>query len=475
MVPAAPPRGDTPAPVPLVEHLGEHLARRRVSYCQWKGHGKRERWASGRGDIDLLVDRAMWGEFVDVLAELGFKQAVAPPGREAAGVQHFFGLDERTGKLVHVHAYTRLALGAPWRTHYRLPLERALLESATQHAVFRAPAPELAVLVEVIRLTLRHEWSSLLRRGTEGPRWLEGARHELERLEEQAAPGAVEAARARHVPEIDAGLFERCRIALRRGAPPLRRLAARAALVARLRAHAAPAPLFAPAERLWRRFFPIGQRLAGGGSVVALLGADGAGKSTCARALQAWLAPTIATLHVHLGRPPRTLSTFLAGAALKLARRLGDRPALVAHLDLLRQYCTARDRFQSYRHARSFAAAGGIALCERYPTPGHWALAGPSEARGRALTARSALADWLRRRERAYYERMTHPDLVFILRLDPDTAVRRKPDEPSAYVRERAQLMWDGEWSGSGARVVDAAQPLPEVVAALKAGLWQTL
>jgi len=66
---AAPPRSGSAPPAPLAGRLGTALASRGVSYCQWKGHGKRERWESGRGDIDLLVDSGSWRDFVDVAVE----------------------------------------------------------------------------------------------------------------------------------------------------------------------------------------------------------------------------------------------------------------------------------------------------------------------------------------------------------------------------------------------------------------------
>ncbi|HXM37881.1 MAG TPA: hypothetical protein VN908_04375 [Gemmatimonadales bacterium] len=469
----APPRSEVASPAPLVGRLGAALAMRGVSYCQWKGHGKRERWESGRGDIDLLVDRAAWADFADVLAGLGFKLALPPPGREAAGILHYFGLDERTGQLIHVHAYQRLVVGLPWRTHYRLPLERALLDSATQQAVFKTPAPELEIVVLVLRLSLRHALTDPLRRTP--PRWLDGALPELDRLEDQATPEAVRAALARHFPEVSVTLFERCRHALRGDYSPWRRLAVRVQLARALAAHASRPPVFALAERVWQRVRPLGQRLAGGGSVVALLGGDGSGKSTCAEALDAWLGSSLATLHLQLGRPPRSLTTLVVGAALKIAQGVGAPPRIVAHLELLRSGCTARDRYRLYRRARRFATAGGIAICERYPTPEGWALAGPSDVQGHALDATSPLAEQLRRWERRYYDRMTAPDLVFLLQVDPETAVNRKTNEPAAYVRERARLTWETDWSRSGAQIVDATQPLPQVVAALKSQLWRTL
>lgn len=474
---AAPARSGFAAPAVggLVARLGADLASRGVVYCQWKGHGKRERWATGRGDIDLLVDRSSLADFSDVLATLGFKLALPPAGREAAGIVHYFGLDARRGELIHLHVYQRLVIGAPWRTHCRIPLERELLATAQlgDEAIFKTAAPELELIVLVLRLVLRHEARDLLRR--EPPRWLDGALTELDRLEEHATPDAVAGALAKLLPGVSPRLFERCRATLLPGCPAWRRVAVRTRLMRALRAHTSRPPVFAFAERLWRRVRPQGQALAGGGAVVSLVGGDGSGKSTCAQALTAWLEPVVATLHLHLGRPSRSLATLLVGAAYKFARGVGLPARITDHLDLLRTVCTGRDRYRLYRRAFRFAAAGGVAICERYPAPESWALSGPSEVQGHALAAQSALATSLRRWERGLYERMARPDVTFLLELDPETAVSRKPSEPADYVRERARLTAATDWSRSGAVVVDAAQSLPQVIATLKAALWKNL
>jgi thymidylate kinase len=277
------------------------------------------------------------------------------------------------------------------------------------------------------------------------------------------------------LPEVSTRLFEHCRTSLLPGCPARRRVVVRAQLAHALRAHASRPPIFAFAERLWRRIRPQGQTLAGGGAVVALVGGDGSGKSTCADALTAWLEPSVATIHLHLGRPTRSLTTLMVGGARKVAERLRLPARVTDHLDLLRSVCTARDRHRLYRRAFRFAADGGIAICERYPLRESWALSGPSEVQGHALAAQSRPATALRRWERGLYERMAQPDLLFLLSLDPDTAVRRKPSEPADYVRERARLTAATDWSRSGALIVDAAQPLPQVVATLKAELWKRL
>jgi thymidylate kinase len=466
-------------PVPLVARLGAALASRGVRYCQWKGHGKRERWENGRGDIDLLVDRTSWNDFTDVVGSLGFKHVLPPPGREAAGIVHCFGLDERTGQLVHLHVYQRLVIGSPWRTHYRLPVEAALLDSAQQSTVFKTATPELELIVLVLRQALRHELRDLLRR--EPPRWMDGAISELDRLEDQVSRARVVAALRTHLPSVSLDLFDQCRDSLLPHSKPWHRVVARERLFRALAPLASRASVFAPLERFWERIRPLvtggreGHRLSSGGSVVALLGGDGSGKSTCADALCSWLGSSLATMHVHLGRPARSLATYVVGGLLAAMRRIGPKTRLAAHLEVLRYACTARDRYAQYARAHRFASSGGIAICERYPLPESWALSGPSETQDKGLEAQSRFAEAVRRRERRFYERMTAPDLLFVLHLDPETAVSRKPSEPADYVRKRAQLTAETDWSKTGARIVDAAQPLPQVVATLKEELWSAL
>ena len=85
------------------------------------------------------------------------------------------------------------------------------------------------------------------------------------------------------------------------------------------------------------------------------------------------------------------------------------------------------------------------------------------------------LAAFLARAERRYYDRIGPDSLLVVLRVDPETAVRRKTTEPGDYVRGRAQAVWDTDWSQTRARVVDANRPLPDVVADLKRIIWTAL
>lgn len=476
-------------PAGLVAQVSDALEAAGIRYCQWKGNGKRERWSAALGDLDLLVDRASASRFGVALERLGFKLAIPPADFRVPGIISYLGLDASLGRLVHVHAHFHLVIGAAWRRHYHLPIETAILDASVARSPFHTPSPEHELLLFVLHQVLRHDLRSALRGGE--PVWLRQIEPELHRLESAADPRHVAGELRRLLPDLSHRLFLRCLESLRPGCAASARLATRSTLEWRLRTYLRRPTLSSLAARAIRpalraglgsgwRWLP-GKHLAAGGSVIALVGADGAGKSTCATALVQWLGTELQTKHVHLGRPPRRLFTYVVGAALKLARRYDTRrrrtepSRLAQHLELARHVCTARDRYLLYRRVRRFAAQGGLAICERYPIPESHALAGPSAAQGLATAAQSALATWLRETETTYYARIGSPNLLIVLQIEPEAAVERKTDEPADYVLARARLLWDVDWSNASARVVDAGRPLEAVVAELRFHIWENL
>jgi O-antigen/teichoic acid export membrane protein/thymidylate kinase len=470
----------------LVRQLGEALELQGINYCQWKGHSKRHRWATGAGDIDLLVDPADKRRLVSVLQQLGFTVALAPPRHRLPGVESYFGLDRATGKFVHVHAHERLFVGRPWVATYAMPLEGLFLASASQRSVFRTPAPEVELIGLVIRTVERYRLTTALRRRL--PEWSEAVRQELSDLEGRSDPDTL--ARAlEQVPFLDARFFQICRESLSPACPGSRRLLVRWRLLGRLR-RATARPISVAVMSLLRRAgrgpAPLGKRLAHG-IVIALAGADGAGKSSCTRALADWLSPTFACTAIHLGRPRRSLLTLGVGAALwgrTLLYRLFGNPRprtplrnevpsgrVPDSLELLRHVCTARDRYRLALKAQRLAAGGAFVLCERYPNI--TTLAGPSIQQQQYPMPTGGLARWLVTTELEYYRVMPPPDLGAVLLVDPELAVQRKQGrEPADYVRYRAQLVKQRDWTGTGLYVVDANRPLPDVVRDLQYLIW---
>jgi thymidylate kinase len=487
-----------PGFLPLIDKLREALREREVAYCQWKGHWKRHRWATGAGDIDLLASRADAHRLTSALGDLGFKLTLPAPEMRIPSVWSYYGFDGEAKKFVHVHVHYQLILGRAWETTYHLPIEKPVLDSATEESFFRIPAPEFELIILVLQTMLSCSPRDFILRHRAAS--FQETQKQLCYLEAQVDVAKVHEVLRQHLVCIDATLFDRCVLALRPGCAHWKRLSVAHKLRRSLKAHARRPRLMTTVRRLTKRLLnivsagrvswqPSRMSFAAGGAIIALTGGDGAGKSTCVQKVRTWLAEEFDTTQVHLGKPPRSLTTLTVGAPRKVGRwlrgllngkALPDLPdrcpvGLLGYLDLLREVCTARDRYRLYVKARRFAMRGGVVICDRYPLPQLKKMDGLMVAQVVPVEPGNLLLAWLRRAETWYYQHILPPDLLIVLRVPPAVAAQRKTNEESEYVRERAKEVWVLDWRPTNAHVVDATPPVAEVCSCLQSLIWAHL
>ena len=158
-------------PIALITQLADALEERGVSYCHWKSNTAISRSETGDNDLDLLVDRNQAAVFREVLSLAGFSRVERqgkplPPGKE-----DYIGYDRESGKLVHVDVHYQLVLGHDRTKNYRIPLERAFLDSAERSGTFYLPPTELEYVVFLIRMVLKYAiWDEVLWQGLRGRR-----------------------------------------------------------------------------------------------------------------------------------------------------------------------------------------------------------------------------------------------------------------------------------------------------------------
>lgn len=478
----------------LVEALCKTLATEDVVYCHWKSNEALDRSMSGDNDLDLLVARSDQARFLEVLARLGFKAAALPAVREVPAVVHYYGLDEPSGRLVHVHAHFRLVLGDDTTKNFWLPVERAYLDSSSLDGIFPVPAPEFELAVLVLRLVLKHSsWDAMMQaRGALAA----SERRELDWLQERTDWSRVEAVVEEHLPFLVA-VWPECRRAVEPGCPIAARVRASRRLAHALRTCArrpgAQDTTLRLARRVtWggRRFVlrkPVRKRLVTGGAVVAIVGGDGSGKSTAVEGVVDWLSRAFVVRQIHLGRPPKSMTTLAVKGVLATGRRLGvfqellaptappsDLTAAPSTAWLAWHVLTARDRHRLYMRSRRVAANGGIVVCDRYPLPELQTMDGPRTTWARGLPGLTRVGASLVELEARYYSVFTRPDVLAVLRVDPEVAVLRKTDEEEHYVRRRSTEVWNVTWDDTTVRI-DAGRPAAEVLASLRAAVWERL
>lgn len=478
-------------PLPLVADLLRALDDAGVSYCHWKSNEAIGRTLSAENDLDLLIARRDITRFNTAAHGLGFRVARPSPDRHVPGMVDYFGRDEGSGRMVHVQAHFQLVLGDDATKNFRLPVEEAYLGSRFFDGPVAVPSRAFELLIFILRMVVKHcSWDAQLAR--QGRLTL-SERRELEFLIQRSHNGEIEALRAEHVPFVSAALLARCRAALDDDADRATRAVTAHHLLRALDPFGRRPPRTDLSLRVWRRLrrrrqvgSPASRRaLDGGGLLVGVLGGDGSGKSSAVSAAEATFSRWFPTYSLHLGKPPRSM---LTRATLRSMRRFRVAPGsrgsppwtdwdaigFPRHGFVLLHTLIARDRYRTYSRARRAAARGALVISDRFPIEGI-GLMDSSRIAGLPGVERRPLARWLADREHAYHRAIEPPDLLIVLRVDPDLAAARRPEQDGEFVRRRAAEVWAHAWTHPSAVVVDASQPHEAVLDEVRTAIWNAL
>jgi thymidylate kinase len=233
--------------------------------------------------------------------------------------------------------------------------------------------------------------------------------------------------------------------------------------------------------------------LPDGGLSVALVGADGAGKTTIAGELATRFDQMLDTRRYYLGsKQPSWLSDRLYMAFRAFRRGQRDLAARFGRANLIsrvlaggRQSClyahylsVAIDRYRRQRAGQAAARRGAVVLYDRFPLAA--SLDGP-QIHVAAGGDNGLAARFFTKLEAAVYSRFQPPDLFVVLEVDPATSIRRKPDHNRETIEAKARLLRRlvDEPTSIPARsrlvVVDAGRPLETVVAEVSEIVWASL
>ncbi|MGH3453232.1 MAG: hypothetical protein ACRDP2_02370, partial [Nocardioidaceae bacterium] len=199
---------------------------------------------------------------------------------------------------------------------------------------------------------------------------------------------------------------------------------------------------------------------------------------------------TFVVRQTHLGKPRPSLLTLAVKGPMYIGRSVGLLPSTGLSVDprtarpedfpgrawALWQLLTARDRRLQYRRARSVADAGGIVVSDRWPLRQITLMDGPRTTWLRPhLNGNRSVVRRLVDAEGRAYAHVAPPDILLVLRLDPEIAVARRTDEDPDFVRRRNTELYGIDWSGSDAVLIDATQPPDEVLAEMRRVVWERL
>ena len=468
-----------------------------IAYCHWKSNEHLGAAMAGDTDLDVLIDAERMDHAYAILGELGCRRARVAAARNEPGLEDFFGVDPREGKLVHFHTHWRLATGERHLKRFRLPWERLVLDTRVRDedtgTYVTAPAAE--VVLCALRAALKLRWRDRLRL-TVTRRPPPSLRDELAWLMKGTDENQVLDVASRWLGEDGAQAVQRCVVegASVSSLEHLHRVARRQLRTQASHANAPAAIVRWRREVAWfqrgvaRHYAPrprlYGRGGGAGGLIVAVLGADGSGKSTLVGDLRRWFAPKFDTYPVYFGsgdgqasllRLPLNLARRrLLGSKDVVARRNAERDADssrptggITTAKAVWALTLAHEKHRKLGRAMRARTRGLLVITDRWPQN---QVLGSTDGPllGTWRTSHSPLRRWLAAVEARPYEAAEQfpPDLVLRLRVDPTTAARRRPEHGEHYLAGRIDIVNSLAFPEARFGVVelDATAPYPTVL-----------
>ena len=494
-------------PAELFQSLNESGIR----YCLWKSNIRQEQGMRGETDLDLLVDREQSTAFRQILQQHNIKPFHAAPGRHYPAVENHLGFDDETGRLFHLHVHYQLVLGEQFVKNYRLPLEDLFLDSVQMRHGAKLPTPELEIIILSIRILLKYRDRDLRRDIL--PYRSNGIsaafQKEIQWLMTQTSRERIAKTLA-EIAEVVPGnlILTFLDIALSGRKAGLKLYFLRNRLRRTLSLFQRTNPLSAVLRyfgEMWerRKFLrssPVTKMtLPAGGLTLALIGADGAGKSTLCKALVKWSSWKLDTHVYYLGSKLPSGRSKLLYSVYKVVRRghqllsrlFGEKSFVCRPVAGLRDFflywhhvSLAQDRYERYLAGMKKSMAGSVVIFDRYPLESLDPQIGFGRMDGSKIAAMAgensgAVTRFFARTERALYDRIRPPDYLAILDVSPEVSLKRKPDHKRDVVEGKSQLirqMLDlAESRGLRSIHLNADLPYEDVFLQLKRKVWEIL
>ena len=409
----------------------EAANREGLRYAQFKSVGRLDRSFAGETDFDLLVHPSDAERMIALAEAHGFRQRLTNDPRASPEIVDLIAYDADQDAIHHLSVHRRLVFGERGLKNHCFDNVETILAQCEPHETWpvRIVPPPFELLLLCLRVALKTRPSRRWIRSlvSQGPgAWLPelSMAGELDELIARVDPGELRRWTADLVPGLGPSIawfvsayrdgrlgpssMLRFRRQVRRGLRQHQILPSLAARLRRIRFRSA------------RSSRPI-RSLATSGRIIAVVGADGAGKSTVVRDLHEWLSYKLSSVSLYLGIPkghpiPRGLRRLASLFARLRLRRLAEAALEWRHV------AHAYLRHRLVRRAAAVREQGIIVLTDRYPLRAFWSMTEPMDG------PRLSQASPRRRRERSLYERLpAQPDLVVALAVDLETAAQRKP------------------------------------------------
>ncbi|RYU90224.1 hypothetical protein EWM62_11855 [Mucilaginibacter terrigena] len=467
----------------LIDALLSAFKENDINYVHWKSNTNIDKALIGVDDLDILVAPADAQKINKIFSELAIIRAYSAKDAWQKDIYHYYGIDTNSAQLVHVHLHYALVVGYDYDKNFNLPIVAQYLNNRQGYKNIHLPVVEKEYILLIIRLLLKNALTPFLlslppvqlRKLKNAAKGVVtgGGYREFEDLYNRADHQKVKEIIETEFTFLSYTSFQYYESVVKKNNSIAGYFKAAKKLkseISKTRVKNELSSFFVSLARLTNdRFINLskkikrakatGNKLPGnGGRVIAFVGGDGAGKSTNVNLLYKVLSRHLKTHIIHIGRPGKSVTGTLIKVVNKFVSLAGFKKYSLA----LYYLALAYDRLKAFNKAQNIRQNGGLVLLDRIPLKGITAMDCP-----RIHTIDNNRFAGLSKLEQKIYNKIKGVDQLFILKLDPQIAIARRPEDDKEELLIRSGQIWNNHWEAPYAIEINTGENTMEQVQTL--------
>ncbi|MBN2298596.1 MAG: hypothetical protein JXM72_08375 [Deltaproteobacteria bacterium] len=473
-----------------------YLNTNQVRYCHWKSTIRLSEGLNGKTDLDLLIHQNDKQSFDEALGKFDFKRILSPKWKRYPGVEDYIGFDRSTTALIHLHVHYNLVLGEKHLKGHHLRIEEYILKTRVFVDTMPVVQPEVELLLAIIRVHMKSEVYEIALNQLKKylrparPPYTTGIWEELVFLVKKTSPEIFRnVLRELNLPVSEQLFMDYLEKLSQSTISSHDILYLRQHIFERLRPFKRISPVHYSAIKAFikLRTLPLMPALKNKkvlpetGRIIALVGADGSGKSTLVRDLQSWLSWKLSVRTVYFGIPESMVTSCVqtVNRVLGIAEKYLPGKQVKKNLRYIMRYTDAgqwifiaRGRLALFKKSRKLASSGSIVITDRYPLALFKSMDHPMD--GPRLQSQAIYMPFAVNLEKSTYDQIGLPDRIFALQAD-FPALRKRKDNLDEQQHIKKVEAVNALKPSECIMPINVNRPYEDVLKDLKREIWRLL